>query len=185
MINLLPDEHKKELRAARTNVILLRYNILTIVAVGFLILSLGAFFAYLSATEAQRKEENQANQAKALTYSDTKKQAEEYRANLATAKQILANQVDYTSVVFGVTKLLPKGVVLDDVNLSAKDFGNQTVFSARASSYETATQLKKSFQESSLFTNVFFQSITNSTDSADKAHPISVSISVKINKVTK
>ena len=184
MINLLPDTSKKEIRAARLNVILLRYNIFTLVTVLVFVLILGGFYAYLTTTKAAAEASNAENQAKANSYSDTKKAADEYRTNLTTAKQILANRVNYTSVVLGITELLPKGVVLDNVNLSAKDFGNQTVIAAHASNYDAVTQLKQNFQQSKVFSNVFFQTISESSDAADKNHPISVSISVKINKVT-
>lgn len=183
MINLLPDNNKKELRAARMNVVLLRYNVLTLITVVLFLLALGGFYAYLTSTKATAETSNIKNQAKANSYSDTKKAAEQYRTNLATAKQILANQVNYTSVVFSITELLPKGVVLDNVNLSAKDFGNQTVISAHAASFDAVSQLKQNFQQSKVFSNVFFQTINNAGDTADSGHPISVTISVKINKV--
>lgn len=184
MINLLPDTNKKELRAARMNVILLRYNIFTVITVFLFLLALGGFYFFLTTTKAAAEESNSENQAKANSYSNTKKAADEYRANLATAKQILANKVNYTSVVLGITELLPKGVVLDNINLSAKDFGNQTVIAAHASNYDAVTQLKQNFQQSKVFSNVFFQTINDTGDSPDKNHPISVNISVKINKVT-
>lgn len=183
MINLLPDGNKKELRAARMNVVLLRYNVFTLVTVFIFLLALGGFYAYLTSTKATAEASNTENQAKANSYNDTKKAAEEYRANLATAKQILTNQVNYTSVIFGITELLPKGVVLDNVNLSAKDFGNQTVISAHAASFDSVAQLKQNFQQSKVFSNVFFQTINNAGDTGDDKHPISVTVSVKINKV--
>ncbi len=185
MINLLPDTNKKELRAARMNVVLLRYNILTAVAVGFLLLTIGGFYVYLTNTKANAETANSDNQSKMAEYASTKKEAEEYRANLVTAKQILNNQVEYTSLVFGITELLPKGVVLDNINLSSKDFGNQTTITAYAKTYEAATQLKQNFEQSKLFDNVYFQSITSSEEGAN-AHadyPMSITISVKINKV--
>jgi Tfp pilus assembly protein PilN len=184
MINLLPDDYKKELRAARTNVMLFRYNIMTLAAIGFLVLSCGIFYVILTENKRSAEESNSANIAKANSYQDTKKQADEYRTNLLTAKQILANEVNYTDVIFGVTQLLPTGVVLDNLNLNSKDFGNQTIIAAHAKSYEAATKLKQNFENSKLFSNVYFQTINNSAgDSTNKDYPISVNVSVKINKV--
>lgn len=187
MINLLPEANKSEIRAARMNVLLLRYNIMTLIAVGVLLVAVGGFYAYLAATKASAEAANIENEQKASTYAETKKEASEYRANLATAKQILANQVNYSSVVFGITELLPKGVILDDISLAAQDFGNQTVISAHATNYDAVTNLKQSFEQSKLFENVFFQSITVEApqDGKSNKYPITVSISVKINKVEK
>jgi Tfp pilus assembly protein PilN len=184
MINLLPENYKKELGAARANVVLLRYNIITLSAIVFLMLACGIFYVMLSENQRVAEEASQANVAKASGYNDTKKQADDYRSNLVTAKQILNNEVNYTSVVFGITSLLPNGVILDNVNLSAKDFGSQTIFAAHAKSYDAVSQLKQNFQNSKLFSNVYFQNISNGADSSNKDYPISVSISVKINKVT-
>lgn len=185
MINLLPDVNKKELRAARTNVVLLRYNILTLITVAVLLLIIGGFYAYLAATKITAEASYAESQEKASAFSDTKKQADEYRSNLATAKQILDNRVNYTSVVLGITELLPKGVVLDSITLTQQDFGNQTTISTSAANYDAITQLKKNFETSDIFSNVHFQSITQSEDPVDEKHPINVLISVKINEVEK
>ncbi len=184
MINLLPESNKKELRAARANVTLLRYNVLTASAVIILLLIVGGFYAYLVTTKAQAEATNIENQAKAAEYNDTRKEAEEYRKNLAIAKQILGNQVNYSSLVFRITELLPRGVILDNINLSAKDFGNQVTITAHAKNYDTAGQLKQNFEQSKMFDNVFFQRIdTNSSTEGSSNYPVNVDISVKINKV--
>lgn len=182
MINLLPEENKKELRAARMNVVLLRYNILTLAAVGCLLIALAGFYIYLTSTKSNAEAANAENIAKAAEFATTKQEAEEYRKNLATAKQILNNEVNYTSLVFGITELLPKGVVLDNINLSAQDFGNQTSLTAHAKNYDAATALKQNFEQSKMFDNVYFQTINNESDQSS-GYPISITISVKINKV--
>lgn len=183
MINLLPDDYKKELRAARANVVLLRYNIFTLIAVGFLVLSCVVIYLLINENKRTAEEANIANVAKASSYASTRSQAEEYRKNLAITKQILNNEVNYTDVIFAITSLLPSGVVLDGVNLNASDFGNQTNFAAHAKNYDAVAKLKQNFQNSKLFTNVFFQTI-NAAETGSDAYPISVNISVKINKVT-
>ncbi|MFZ1360603.1 MAG: PilN domain-containing protein [Candidatus Saccharimonadales bacterium] len=180
MINLLPDNNKKELHAARMNVVLLRYNILTVSAVVILLLIVGGFYAYLVTTKTQAEAANSANQEKVAEYNSTKQDAAEYRQNLATAKQILNNQVNYSSLVFRITELLPKGTVLDNVNLSAQDFGNQMTITAHAKDYAAVSQLKQNFEQSTVFDNVFFQNINTGSDGS---YPITVDISVKINKV--
>jgi Tfp pilus assembly protein PilN len=183
MINLLPEDYKKEVRAARANVVLLRYNIATLIAIAFLVAACGVFYVLLSQNKQSAEESNTSNLSKASSYQDTKKQADEYRSNLATAKKILANEVNYTGVIFGITSLLPNGVVLDNINLTAADFGSQTVFAAHAKDYASITKLKQNFQNSKLFSNVYFQTINDGGTGSTGSYPISVNISVKINKV--
>lgn len=183
MINLLPTEYKSELRAARMNVVLLRYNVITAGAVVFLILTCAAFFTILLTNQNSAKETNRVNEEKAQSYSSTEKAANEYRANLATAKQILSTEINYTDVVFGITSLLPKGVILTDINLTEADFGNQTIVTAQAKDYEAVTKLKESFQNSKIFSNASFQTVTDSTGEGEQtAYPLNVTLSVTVNK---
>ncbi len=185
MINLLPEVNKKELRAARMNVLLLRYNVLTLITVALLLLIIGGFYAYLATSKFTAEASYAESKEKASAYSETKKEADEYRANLSTAKQILDNRVNYTAVVLGISEILPKGVVLDSITLTQQDFGNQTTISTSAANYEAISQLKKNFENSKIFSNVHFQTITESENPIDDKHPINVLISVKVNEVEK
>lgn len=183
MINLLPEDQKKELRAARTNVTLLRYNIFTLVGLALLTLMCGLFFVILLDNKRVATENNSDNIRKAGAYQEVKASADEYKANLATAKKILDNEVTYTDTVFAIASAMPAGVVLDSLALSAQDFGSQVSLTARAKSIPTATALKQRFQTSKVFSNVYFQTITKEADSEQaSAYPITVNISVKINK---
>lgn len=187
MINLLPDETKKDIRAARSNVILLRYNLLTVVAAGCLLLVCAFFFFVLSANKSNAVSRNSDNEAKAAAYEPTRAAAAEYKANLSTAKEVLDKSVNYTSTIFEIVKLLPTGVLLDGLALNADDFGKQMTFTANAKSYTEAAQLKQNFQNSKLFSNVYFQSINNQQQSnsqgADSAYPVQVTLSAQLNKV--
>lgn len=183
MINLLPDDTKRDIEAARTNVLLFRYNLLIITGLAGLALICGAFYVVLSMNESSSVTKSNDNSSRAAAYSDVQKAANEYKQNLTVASQILNNSVNYTSVVFAITKLLPQGVVLDSINLKAADFGQQTTFSAHAKSYAQATQLKENFQKSDIFTNVYFQNITEAADAqTGGAYPFAVELSAKLNK---
>lgn len=186
MINLLPDDTKRDISAARSNVVLLRYNLLTLSAAGGLLMICGLFFFILSANQSTAVSRSTENEAKAASYESTRKAAEEYSANIATAKEILNRGVDYTSTIFEIVKLLPEGVVLDGLTLKASDFGKQTTFTANAKSNEIATKLKENFENSKMFTNVHFQSLSNtsSATSTNTKYPIQVVLSLQLNKVT-
>ena len=183
MINLLPDDIKRDVQAARTNVILLRYTFITIGSVGLLAALCLVFFVILGTYQSNAVLKTTDNSSKAQSFNDVRKQADEYRNNLTLANKVLGNSVDYTSVVFAITSLLPKGVVLDSLTFNAENFGQQTSLSARARSYDAATSLKDSFQKSALFSNVHLQSLTDASTQEQNSYPISVTISVKINKV--
>ncbi len=76
MINLLPGERKAEIRAARTNVVVLRYTGILLMAVGFILGSLYVSYALLQSTMASAESQISANDVKADVYSSTKEQVD-------------------------------------------------------------------------------------------------------------
>ncbi len=180
MINLLPPEQKRQLRAARTNSLLLRYNTFLLGAAAFLALALITTYLYLSTAQAGAQAAIDENKAKVTSYAQVETQAQLFRTNLATAKQILDNDVAYTKIAVSIAQLLPAGTVLQNLNLDAKTFGTETVIVAQVKDYDGALRLKDAFQSSPLFSNVHFQSIT--TVGASTAYPITVNLSVTIKK---
>lgn len=187
MINLLPDGYKKEIRAARTNVILLRYNFLFLGALGLLFAGSLTVYLFLNGSKMAAEQINRDNVTKSAEYASTQKEAESYRKNLSIAAKILNNEVTYTDRVFDITRLLPKGVILDSLNLNAKEFGTQTLINAHAKDFSSASELKRTFEESSVFSNVHFQVISNEAigNSTNEEYPISISINVTMNKAAK
>lgn len=186
MINLLPDQNKREIRAARMNVVLLRYNFFAMIAIGLLCTICVFFYLFLHTTQSSAASKTTENNEKAAAYAKTRTAADEYRNNLSVASKILANEVNYTNVIFTITKLLPSGVVLDGLSINTTDFGKQLSFSAHAKSVEKAAELKQKFQESAMFSNVYLQNITDdSTNGASSPYPVAITISSKLNETTK
>jgi len=185
MINLLPDETKQDIRAARMNVILLRYNFFMLIAVGILLGFCLSFYVVLGLSQSIADEKNQDNIAKAASYNDVRKAADEYKSNLTLASKILDSSVTYTSSVFELAKLLPSGVTIDDVVLNASDFGKEISLTAHAKGYTQATQLKQNLQDAKLLSNAYFQSVTEEAGDAESqsAYPITVVIRAQLNKL--
>ena len=183
MINLLPDEEKRNIRAGRMNVVLLRYNIMILVAIIILVLFSVMFWVVLHATQSAAVSTSNENNSEASSYTNVRQDAVNYTKNLAVAKTIFSNAIGYTDIINSITKLVPSGVVMDSLNLSDSTFGQQSSFSAHARNYESATKLKENFQSSKLFSNVFFQALTVGGSSPDIKYPVSFVISAKLNKV--
>lgn len=179
MINLLPPEEKRQLRAARSNTLLLRYNIFLMGAVVFLGLAIGVTYVYLSSTKANAEAVISENRARVASFADIQTQADTFKANLATAKQILDNEVIYTKVMLAISALMPSGTILDKLSLDSQTFGTETTLIARTTSYENALRLKESFEKSPLFANVHFQSINSG---GQPPYPLTVNLNVTIKK---
>lgn len=180
MINLLPLEEKRQLRAARTNTLLLRYNIALLIVFIFLGLATMVVYVYLNNTRAVAEQTINDNKTKAASYAIVQSQADVFRSNLSIAKQILGNEVTYSKVILAVANLMPPGTVLDKLNLDSQTFGTPMVLTAQANSYESALKLKDSFQSSSLFTDVHFENITSAEGTT--GYPFNVNLSVTFKK---
>lgn len=180
MMNLLPPEEQRQLRAARANSLLLRYVILLFVVAGFLSLSVAVTYFYLTSTITSADEAIAENQAKVSGYQDVKKSAETFRSNLTTAKQILNNEVTYTTFILKLASLMPAGTVLDKLALDSQTFGTATTLSASAKTYDDAIELKDALQASALFEEVSFQSIV--TNSNQNGYPLTITFNVTFKK---
>jgi len=181
MINLLPEKNKKNIQAGRTNLLLVRYNILMIGALIFTFASLGVLYIYLSNTKSTAEETIADNKAKVVEYNTVESQATAFRTHLATAKQILDQEIVYSKIVLQVARLIPHGVVIDNLTLDPKTFGTASVMTAHCKTVDDATALKESFQNTTLFSNVYFASLSTSEGDAT-GYPITVSLNVTMNK---
>lgn len=179
MINLLPAEQKHQIKAARTNVLLLRYTILSLGALLVLAAMAGGAYLIMAGTKQSNEQVITENTEKASAYRQVDARAKEFRANLSTAKSILDKEVNYTNAVIAIAQVLPPGTVLDSLDLDAKTFGTPTTLSAKTKTKEAALALKDSLQKSTIFSNVSFQSLT---DTGQGTYPWDAKLSVTISK---
>lgn len=180
MINLLPPQHKQDIRAARANSLLIRYNFLLLGILAFLMLAIGIVYVYLTGTKASAEATIKDNQSKVSSFASVAEQAQLFRNNLSVAKLILDKEVNYTKVILSVAKVLPAGTILTTLSLDASSFGTETTLAAQAKSYDQALALKDALTKSGLFSDVHFQSIVASEGSGD--YPITVNLYVTFKK---
>jgi Tfp pilus assembly protein PilN len=179
MINLLPPATKKQIAAARTNRILLLYNIILSAAVVFLVLAVGVIGFYLRNARITAESTVAENISRAGDFATVEADANSFRQNLASAKQILDNDVMYTKAILKFANVLPPGVTLDTLSLDSTTFGTPTTLTANVRDYNTVILLKNSLQSSDLFSDVSIQTI--STGGSDE-YPITATYSITISK---
>lgn len=181
MINLLPPDEKRQLRAGRSNTLLIRYNFFMVGALAFMLLSVGFTYVYLNNAKANAQTVIDENREKVANFAVVEKEATEFRSNLATAKQILDREVIYTKVILEIAHLMPSGTILESLNLDPSTFGTETSIAAQTKNYDSAIALKDAFQKSDLFTDVHFENITVN-DANGGNYPITVNLNVTIKK---
>ena len=165
MINLLPVEDQRQLAAARTNTLLLRYTVLLSVFVVMLIIEILGVYVVVNIGKAQNQNTISENEAKAASYASIKQQADTFRTNLATAKYILDKQIPYTTLMLALSQSLPDGSVIDKLSIDPATFGTPSTLTVKTTSYDKAIAVKTSLQNAKvgnnpLFTSVSFDSVS-------------------------
>jgi Tfp pilus assembly protein PilN len=182
MINLLPDEAKKEIRAARVNIILIRYIVVILLAFVFLVLLLAGSYVVLTQTKVSAQQTIDSNDTKAAVFSSTKAQVDALSSGLVETKSILDQEVLYSNVLMNIGQQMPAGTVIDKITLDATSFtGTPLTLKAYAKTTAAAVALREKFQSSPIFTAVNFESVSDSA-SGISGYPVSVSMTLTITK---
>lgn len=184
MINLLPNNTKKQLRAARMNTVIRRYYTLLLVAAMLLAGIFAVGFKVTIDQEARAVSLKAQNEQNAVQYQDTRKAAEEFTKDLAAAKTILASDVRFSQLITDIAAVIPSGTILSNLSLNTQESKAPLIVNARAKTYEGAVALKNSFEKSPIFENVSLANVTSgdAQDGTSQAYPITITLSVKFSK---
>ncbi len=184
MINLLPNEYKQEIRAGRTNVLLVRYIMILITAVIVLSGLLIGAYVVLNNTRSIAEAKVAENEQRVVSYQPVRAQADAFRGDLTTAQMILSTDVSFSELIYEIAAIVPPNVILDDLSLDPKNFGSNATMNASAKTFEDATKLRDAFIRSDqIFSNVQLQTIrAGASGSSSDQYPVKVNLSVVINK---
>ena len=181
MINLMPYDAKKEIRSARMNVVLTRYIAVILLAFGFLVLLLAGSYFVLTQTKLSAEQLIQTNDTKADVYTTTKAQVDGLATSLSDAKTILDQEVLYSKVLMNIGQQMPAGTVIENITLDAASFtGTPATIKAFAKNTNDAVALREKFQNSPIFSNVNFNSVSESA--GIPGYPVSVSMTLIVTK---
>lgn len=163
MINLLPRTNQREIGAAHSNTLLLRYLVLLIGALGFLLLALGITYISLSTSGRQADNARQQNEQAALGYSQTQTAATALRTELSAAKALFDSEIRYSKVLLRFSSLLPPGTSIQSLSVNSSSFSQPTTLSVNVAGEQQARQLQDSFSNSPYITNSSMQRINTNT----------------------
>lgn len=185
MINLLPQESKKQLRAARNNAILRRYYQLIIGAALLLAAVFGVGFKVTFDQENDYKALKERNDKEVTKFQDVRKAAQDFSSDLDVAKTILASDIRLSETITSIATVIPSGVILSNLTLNTQDTTNAPLtINARAKTYQDAVALKNNLEASPIFENVSIQNAVTGQpeDEITTRYPIAVTLSAKFSK---
>jgi len=163
MISLLPPNAKKELAAARANVLLLRYLFLTIGVIAFLCIEMAVVYFFF----AQQREANDtaiaSNQRDSKELEAVKNQANAFNNDLKIAETILSKQVSYTSIIKEFANTMPPNTTINQLSINPATIGKPTTMAIKAKKATDVLAFKDAFSNSQYFENVSIQNIGSQT----------------------
>ena len=181
MINLLADERKNDIRAARVNVILSRYIAIILMALVFMMAVLFVSYTVLQNTMSTAQTRIDSNDVKADIYSNTKAQVDTLSSKLADTKSTLEQEISYSKVLTTLGQVMPEGTVIGSFELNEASFtGSQMELKTYAKTNEGAVVIAEKLRASPLITQVSLQS----TDTAQgiEGYPIGVNLTITLNR---
>lgn len=195
MINLLSPVQKEEIKAARLNVQLRKYVLLSsFVAIAIIaVYGIGFYFVVNEKDKAQQQLSQ--DESAVVRYQSVQKDAKAYKTNLTIANKVLTSGQSYSTFLTSVAQALPGGSILTDLTMN--DLGGPTVATAagagaitlhaRTTSYGGALQVKDSLEASDVFENVSITDvkraeITAESTALEKKYPFTLNVSVAITK---
>lgn len=181
MINLLATDRKAELSAARTNIIILRYIGILLLAFAFIF---GVFYTSYSVLERTMVSSTQlieSNDVKAEVYSETQEQVNALSTQLNEARNILNNEVRFSQVLVQIGQAMPEGIIIGDVTLTNEAFtGKPIEIKAYAKSSNEASQLPSQLLSSPIFSSVTLQGTESS--GGVSGYPVVVTVTAVLSK---
>jgi Tfp pilus assembly protein PilN len=177
MINLLSTNRKAELRAARTNVFLMRYIGIVILAIIFIVGIL-----YMAYTTLQQTETTANNR---IELSSTGASSGEGASNSLSARlnevnTVINQGVSYATILTKIGAAMPTGTVLESLKLdTAATTGTPLTLIAYAQTDEDAVAIQQNLQGTALFQQIT-PSGTSSTEGIP-SYPIKVTLTVTLN----
>ena len=164
MINLLPREQQREIRAARTNTLLLRYLILLIGAMLFLLGALGVTYFSLASSARQADSVREQNERAAAGYQETQIAATALRSELSSVKSLFESEIRYSKVLLRLSALLPVGTSIESFSIDNTSFSQPVTLSVYVNGEQQARQLEQNFQNSPYTTGVSMTGISVNSD---------------------
>lgn len=156
MINMISPEQKRDIRAARINVILVRYAVILVLLAVLvtLIYGLGFWLVEKDKIAVNDKLSSQVEQSK--VFAAVEHDANTFRQNLTIAKTILDKETSYSTFLTTLASDLPSGTLLTNLSIGTATTATQKglTLDARTSSYAKVLELKNRLEQSVLFENV-------------------------------
>lgn len=179
MINLLPVGEKKQILAGRTNVLLQKYIFVSLILLGLLGSIAATFYVMMVRMKSDAQKQMEVNSAKIARYQSTQKEISEFKNNLSVAKAILGKEIHYSKIIPKMASTFPANTILKELELNNETISAQMSLRAGVKNWSDVIPLKTSMENSDVFQNVHFESVSYKEEQGSK-YPIEIIINVTL-----
>lgn len=174
MINLLSKDTQKRLRAARRNIMWIRYNLMLVVLIIGLNIGLGVvfFFNYFDQESAQSTLDAAKSQ-NVREAENIKKRADTFREELDAAKTLLDANISYTDIITTLSNATPNNCSIKSLSVDSaiyksatKDMDFACTIQGR-SIYDVVSTLITDLERSLIYTKVYVKQTVSDPSQSD------------------
>lgn len=166
MINLMSPSDRKELSAARSNTLLVRYALLSIIVIVLVIAEIFVATTILETNQTSNQSLVDDNTgSNSSNNEEVQRQADQFRANLSTAKNLLMPKTPYAEILIGIATALPDGVVANNLNISSSSFGSPSTLELRSIAAGKDNEITAALQKATVGGKPIFTSVNRTSSS--------------------
>lgn len=180
MINLLSTPQQHTYQAARLNLKLRNYLLLSLVLFAIVAAIFGGGLYLTLADRSAAEALYQERQNSLAEYDGVKSEAESFVSDLKIAKAILSQEVRYSDLIVKISQTLPANTVLNSLALDKATLSKPLTLSARVASKSDAVSLKTTLESSPLFDGVNINSVIEEPVSEAELNPIRIKYPVSV-----
>jgi hypothetical protein len=121
MINLIPEVTRINKRYALRNTRLIRYTVVSIFTMVSIMVITGISILGMKSTEGDLRKQADEENSKLASYKPLQAQGQALSEQITTINTLLGRQVEFSSLLPEIAKIMPQGAVLKQLNLSSSD----------------------------------------------------------------
>jgi hypothetical protein len=121
VINLIPEATRLNNRYALRNTRLIRYTAVSIFTMLSIMVITGISILGMKSTEGDLHKQADEENAKLASYKPLQAQGQALSEQITTINTLLNRQVEFSSLLPAIAKIMPPGAVLKQLNLSTSD----------------------------------------------------------------
>lgn len=179
MINLLPNDKKKQIRAARANTRLISYIVFLLFTIAFLSITCFVVYTLLNNVKISAEQVIKDNQSTAGSYDSVMAQSKIIESNLFSADDALDQTVSYSDIIMEIAAIIPATSIID--TFSVKDAINAPILiKIYSKSADDANLIRDNILNSKILVNPSIQTENNQSNNPSK-YPFVNNISMTIN----